>query len=378
MEKIAHLVCTYPPYKGGIGNVASSFKEQLDKRGWNVDIITPQYDSLEKEIKNTGVLRYKPIIKYGNAACLPQILCKNQYNLIHLHYPFFGSMELLVALKRIRPKIRLGLTYHMDFIPDSFFKKIFSLHLPFFLPWLLRNIDFITISSFDYLKYSSIEKYHHLYKKKLYEIPFGPDLLFDSGKSISKKTNKNCILFVGALDQAHRFKGLDLLLKACQLIHSKMDFKLIIVGDGDKRQDYEQFVNKLGLGAQIEFKGRLSNFDLLKAYQDSDFLVLPSITRSEAFGIVLVNAFSQSRPVVASNLPGLRSVVDQGVNGLLVEPEKVKDLTEKLLFMLKNGRLRKKMGEKAYVKYKRRYQWPSIISKLEEIYKKVYENRLNQ
>ncbi|MBU0647092.1 glycosyltransferase, partial [Patescibacteria group bacterium] len=103
--KIAQIICTFPPYKGGMGNVAYNFSKGLADLGNDVSVLTPDYSEKNNKFSNDSklnfkVLRLKPLFKYGNAAFIPQLFWKlDDYDIVHLHYPFFGATKIIILLK---------------------------------------------------------------------------------------------------------------------------------------------------------------------------------------------------------------------------------------------------------------------------------------
>ncbi len=120
----------------------------------------------------------------------------------------------------------------------------------------------------------------------------------------------------------------------------------------------------------ISFLGKLENKEFLRSLQEADVLVLPSINSNEAFGIVLIEALACGVPVIASNLPGVRSVFKDGVEGLLVEPGDSLDLKLKIEWLLNNEALRQEMAKRARVLALQKYN----DARLEEL----YEDLLNK
>lgn len=354
MLKIAQIVCAYPPYAGGIGNSAALFHELL-KDSYQIDNFTPQ---------NT-----KALAKKGHGAILAQLLWKlNKYDYIYLHYPFFGTSEIVWLFKLLKPKKKLIIYYHMDVKNFSSSKKILSLPSLLIRKSLLKKADKIAVSSFDYIENSEIKNFFLKNKYKFREIPFAVDTekfcpkeinLPSGNKSVAKaksliktinklfiKKDRLDIIFTGALDKAHYFKGVPVLLSALAS-WDKQSWKLKIVGEGDLKQEYINMASDLGIDKKITFTGKLSESDLIRALQESDTLILPSINRNEAFGIVLLEALACGLPVIASNLPGVRSVFRNNQEGLLVEPENAKDLREKINLIYENESLRKNMSQAA-------------------------------
>lgn len=367
--KIAQISCVFPPYKGGIGTVAWNYAKYLSSLNNTVTVYTPLYEK-NHETANFwfNLQRIKPRLKHGNAAFIPQLLRYLKKNdIIHLHYPFFGGAEIVWLYKMMNPKSKICLTYHMDFIPDTAFKKVLSFHSRPFLKSLIKKSEFITVSSLDYIENSYIKDIYAKYKDKFKELPFGVDEIFWKSQEIISSDNKSNILFVGGLDKAHYFKGLDVLLESLPLL--KNDFTLTVVGDGELKKNYLEKTKKLGIENKIIFKGRVTDTELVYEYQKCGFFVLPSINQGEAFGLVFLNAFACKKPVIGSNLPGVRTVIDHGKNGFLVEPENKADLAGKIDYLIENPQICKEFGHNGYLKASEKYQWGKIAQKLESLYK---------
>ncbi len=375
--EIAHVVCTFPPYKGGMGNSAFNFVKTLSKLGLDAKVFTPDYgDGLNTLLEEKfNVERIKPLFKFGNAAFLPQLFCKlKNFKIIHLHYPFYGTAEVIMLRKLIfREKTKLIIHYHMEPTARGFKGLTFKLHRLLFDPILMRLADKITCASLDYIKNSSLKNYYLKNKSKFEEIYFGVDpgkfRFSNDDFRMADKKFKN-ILFVGGLDRAHYFKGVDVLLEAVSKLKVK-GCKLIIVGDGDMRLNYEKKAKNLGIADRVEFVGSVEDDKLPSYYQDCDIFVLPSINKGEAFGMVLLEAMACGKPVIASNLPGVRSVFKEGEHGLLVKPGDVNDLSEKITKLLTDDKLRNEMGLRARKLTEEKYTWNKVGERLNKVYRQV-------
>jgi glycosyltransferase involved in cell wall biosynthesis len=91
----------------------------------------------------------------------------------------------------------------------------------------------------------------------------------------------------------------------------------------------------------------------------------------EAFGVVLLEAMACAKPVIASDLPGVRSVVSDGVDGMLVRPGDASDLAAKVQMLLDNPQQQHEMGERGRNKVDSTYDWPKIIPRLVQVYEQV-------
>lgn len=381
--RIAIVTPTFPPYPGGIGNVAAFNATELAKLGHQVEVFTPLYEKVDQEFQGVTVTRIKPLIKYGNAAFIPALhFLLKDFNIIHLHYPFFGGAETIwLYRKKIkRSGAKIVLHYHMDTVGQGIFKIIFGLSKIFFLPKIIELADKVIITSADYGKNSDVAKYLEQNPSKFFELPNGvfsnkfvpgpkdPELLSKYNIENSDKV----IMFVGGMDKAHYFKGVQYLVEAASRLRQKnYKWKLVIVGKGELIIKYKSLAAQLRISNEVIFTGYVTQEDLPKHYNLADVVVLPSIDKSEAFGLTLVEAMACAKPVIASNLVGVRSVVEDGVNGHLVEPKNVDDLATKINHILSNKNLAEQYGQAGRKKVEEKYDWGKIGRALEELYKKI-------
>ncbi len=361
--KIAHIVSTFPPYKGGMGMVAWQEARLLAGRGHGVTVFTPRYPGqvAREIIEGVRVERLRPLVCYGNAAILwqlPRVLAG--FDVAHLHYPFFGSAGLVA-----RAGQRLIIQYHMDVLRDDWLAGFFLWYARSVTPRLLARADRLIVSSFDYARSSAIAG---MVGEKMVEIPLGVDteLFKPSGDSLQHDPQ---ILFVGGLDRPHYFKGLPVLLEAMRgLADEKIAAQLMVIGDGDLRVEYEALARTLGISDRVKFLGAVEAKDLRAWYAHADIFVLPSTDRSEAFGLVLLEAMSSGVPVIASDLPGVRTVVDPNVTGYLVPPRDVNALKNRLKELLADPTKREQMGAAGRKRVIEKYRWKDIVGELEKIY----------
>ena len=142
----------------------------------------------------------------------------------------------------------------------------------------------------------------------------------------------------------------------------------MLVGDGPQRRLFEARAKELGIADRVHFAGRVPQEKLPDAYRSMSVLAFPSTGAAEAFGLVAVEAMACGVPVVASNLPGVRSVVADGVTGLLTPPFDANALADALLRILDNTSLRQGMSRAARERVISRYSWDKHVGGLMEVY----------
>jgi glycosyltransferase involved in cell wall biosynthesis len=371
--RIAQITPVYPPYHGGIGAVAFEYTERLRERGHQVEVLTPEYKAEENDPKH--VHRIKPIFKFGNAALVPEIKARlDNYDLVHLHYPFFGGADFVSHWKAMS-RVPLVTTYHMDVKGRGLKSLIFKTYGSFVRSGVLKASDKILVSSLDYIKHSQVKWFYRHHQERFMEMPFGVDAKRfspGSGESLRSRLNipedASVIIFVGGLDKAHYFKGVSVLLKALP----PTTYHLIIVGQGELKNKYESQARDLGIADQVHFVGGVESEELPEYYRAADIHVLPATDRSEAFGIVTLEAAASGLPSVVSNLFGVRSVIEPEKTGLLVRPGSVSSLQRKLKRLIEEKSMRQEMGQAARQRVEEKYDREKIIDQLEKVYENLH------
>lgn len=348
--KIAVVVSTYPPYKGGMGNVARDRAEALRRAGHEVTVFTPKRGSDSRK----GVVELKPLFRWGNSASVPSLLwVLRGFDVVELDYPFFGGAEWVWLWKIIfGRRARLVVTYHMDVIGSGLIDLVFRFYGALFLRPILRAADRILVNSRDYATHSRLAPFAS--DAKVIGLPFAVDV--ERFSAATKAPAEPTALFVGGLDRAHYFKGIDVLLRAFAGVAWKYPTaRLVIVGDGDLRPTYEKQARELGISNRVSFLGGVPDQKLPDVYRQASFHVLPSIDRSEAFGLVTLEAAASGIPSIVSDLPGVRTVVVPDETGLVVPPGDVPILEMALDRLFADPLATQAMGKAARVRAEKHY-----------------------
>ncbi len=373
--KIAQVVCTYPPYRGGIGRVAFEYTERLRARGYDAQVFTPQYEKVKGDPKY--VHRVSSPMHVGNAGVVPSLVSRlSGFDIVHLHYPFFGGAEPAVIGKALRGDQKLVMTYHHDPVVAGLRAAIYEAHRRLLFPWLVGRADAILTSTREYAETSDLKGVPGAVER-ITVMPFGVDLERfcpgredDLRRSFGWRDDVPVFLFVGGLDAAHHFKGLPVLIDALKGL-ADYPWRAVVVGDGGMRATLETSTAAAGLSERIRFVGNASDEDLPRYYRMADVHCFPSTERAEAFGMVALEAAASGIPCIASDLPGVRSVVLNGETGLLVPPGNVEELRKAMLLLLEQVDLRLRLGAAARSRAEAEVAWDPLMAKLEDVYRNV-------
>ncbi len=370
--KIAQVVCTYPPYRGGMGNVAYEYTERLRTRGHSVHVFTPRYRRVPDD--PAYVHRVPSPVHFGNAGVMPSLSHRLAgFDLIHLHYPFFGGAEPLIVRKVIRPDQPLVMTYHMDTVGKGVKSLVFDAHRRVMFPWIVERVDRIFVSSEEYAKTSALASAHGALDKTMI-LPFGIDLeRFHPGSDEALRNELGIplatpvVLFVGGLDPAHYFKGLPVLLDTLGELKDEF-WEAVIIGKGELRASFEATAAARGCRHRMHFLDSVSEEDKPRYFRMADVHAFPSIDRSEAFGLVALEAAASGIPTIASDIPGVRSIVRHEESGLLVAPGDTRELTHALRRLLRSAGDRTRMGVSARRRAQELFAWDPLMDRLEGAY----------
>ena len=378
--KIAQVSATFPPYMAGTGNVCYHYAIELAKLGHDVTVFTSRFPDEDYKYPDLiEVKRFKPLFRIGNAPFMPQLLSIKDYDIIHLHCPFFFGEEMIYLLRKLKGE-KYVVSYHNNVEIHGFLERPVKMHTKHISKRILTNAEKVIVPTLDFYN-SSVRKMFNLEDTAVIEIPNGVDvtLFAGDGKGIRARYNlgESCrvILFVGALDKAHYYKGLEILMKSFRHLLSKYkNIKLMIIGDGNQKKYYMNLSKQYNIEEFTIFTGKVTNFaELAKHYLACDIVVYPT-TVIESFGMVLIEAMAAGKPVVASNVSGIRAVVDGCVNGFLAQPKNVEDLTSKIQYLLENEEVRKKYGGEGRRKVEENYLWVNIVKMVEGVYESCIRN----
>ncbi len=215
--------------------------------------------------------------------------------------------------------------------------------------------------------------------KEINVIPNGVDLSkftvnktkIDIRHELNIPLDKTILITVGRL---YPVKGVEFLIKSINLLkETHDDFKLLIIGDGSERNNLERLSEELNIKDYIEFRGRVPNEEIPLYLKASDIFVLPSL--SEGFPNALLEAMASGLPVIATNIRGLDEIIEDGINGFLVNPKSPEEIANKLNHIIQDNSLSKSFSQNNKLKAKK-YEWEMVIKRLNEIYEKILNEKI--
>jgi len=200
--------------------------------------------------------------------------------------------------------------------------------------------------------------------------PFGIDCEQFKPAAPTEKPNDDFVL--GTVKGLESNSGVDYFLRAVQLLvekHPRGRLRIIIVGDGPRRQDFEKLAERLGLAPLVTFVGHVRHDEVPKYMKR--FSVYISLSLAESFGVAVLEACACGVPVVVSNVGGLPEVLDNGKIGFLVPPRDIPAAAAILERLYTDGELRRRSGQQGRSWVMDHYEWSSTARIMEDLYRKA-------
>ncbi|HOW13090.1 MAG TPA: glycosyltransferase [Candidatus Pacearchaeota archaeon] len=361
--KILQVNKFYYPWIGGVESVVQQIAEGLNKKNdYQVDVLVCQPQG-KKSVENINGVNIFRASSCGVLLGMPisfdffkiyKNIFKN-YDAVFLHYPFPLSF---LAYFLFSPRKKLYVWYHSDIVRQKFFEFFLKpIHL-----FVLKRAQKIFVSNPN-LIFSS--NYLKKFKEKCIVIPFGIEIekfklteeIKNEAFAIKSKFGSPLVLAVGRLVY---YKGFKYLIEAAQ----NVDAKFLIIGNGPLERELKNLINKLGLENKVFIISSVKN--LIPYYYACDVFVLPSIFKSETFGIVLLEAMACGKPIISTELgTGTSWININNQTGFVVDPQNSKELAEKIDLILKDANLRKKFEANALRRAKD-FSIESFINNLEK------------
>lgn len=363
------LVCPYILSRpGGVQEHIKALYQQFKRLGQEVKIIAPK-SKADENIDDDIIFFGKSVEFSGNDSTIDislsfkpfevrKFLQKENFDILHFHN--FGPL-LFFQILEASGSVNI-LTLHS--LTDG--SKTLK-----YLPTLKKLLQFYIRRRIDGLILVSpvISGWAENFQGLREIIPNGVDLERFNTRVLPIEQWRDGffnILFVGRIEKR---KGLIYLLRAFQILKRRYtSSRLIIVGDGDQRENCESFVREKKL-KEVIFVGTVASDTLPEYYRTADLFVSPAI-HGESFGIVLLEAMASGTPIVAFANQGYQEVLKGKGEDCLVEPRNVWELTQKIERLIVDEEKRQELREWG-MKEAKKYSWTKIAERVLEFYEKV-------
>jgi glycosyltransferase involved in cell wall biosynthesis len=365
--KVVQIGKYYSPHVGGIETHLQALCDRL-RESHDVQVFVAGDRRRDEDAVVDGVAIHRVGVQFkiaGAPVCptMPWKIRRAGADIVHVHLPNPAAMLAVLASGYRGPLVA---TWHSDVVRQRWLAKIFEPIKRRFL----ANCAAVIATSPNYVE-SSPDLCR--LRKRTVVIPYGVaieqfrDPPAAAIAAIRRGRSSPLILAVGRLVY---YKGFDYLVRAM----ARIDATLLLVGDGPLRHSLERAARELGVASRIEFLGEMQPRDIVPYYHAADLFVLPSIARSEAFGIVQLEAMACGKPVVNTNLDsGVPFASLDGVTGITVEPANADALAGGINRLLADSSLRTAYGEAA----RRRVQSEFTIGAMVQRTRDLYEAMLN-
>ena len=312
---------------------------------------------------------------------------------VHLHIiepPFKNKLSYILLINKIKKLVReikpdilhshyatsYGLfgrmcSYH-PFIVSAWGSDVYEFPRNMINRGLLNHVfkgaDIVCSTSYEMA--NEIRKY---YDKKIVITPFGVDTVkFDCSVPIFE----NSYVTIGIVKNLEKVYGIDLLIEAFSEVCKTWkddELRLMIVGDGSQSAALRSLCKRFNIIDKVIFTGAVQNENVPEFVNMMDFVCLPSL--SEGFGVSAVEACACGRPVIGTNVGGLKEIVIDGYNGFLINPGSVDEIKNKIIYALNNRELLKTMSENARKFIIEKYDWEGNAEIMKNLYTEMIEDK---
>ena len=384
--RVLFVVTAYPRFEGDVITPwLVELVQRLRRRGVEVSVLTSAYRGLgDQVIAGVRVFRFRYFFKRFERLTHEETAVDRMKRgpvnfLLPLFYLVFGSRAIVRLTRRERfdiihvhwpfPHILLGVLgqrFGRALLYSSFYgveirllkRKLAVLRKPF--TCLVNRSDRITAISNH-----TAQGLSGIVRKPVAIIPFSAAI---DGRR-ARTRDRQEIIFVGRLVSR---KGVRYLLDGFHRVHQALPHRLVIIGSGPRRAELEAQARQLGIAHRVFFTGTIPDEARNEHYRSCSFLVLPAVYDekgdTEGLGVVLLEAMSCGKPVIASGIGGITDIVADRKNGLLVPPADAEALGRAIKTLAQHDGLRRQLGRAARKTVDEKFNWDKIVDDLLRLY----------
>ena len=355
----------YPPHMGGIETHLQALCGALLPHA-DVRVIVSSEDrkTIEETVESVPVARLSTLLTAFSTSISPGMVARIRHSnaeLVHIHLPNPAAVLAYLASGHQGP---LVVTYHSDTVKQKVLGRMFE---PL-LNAALRKSAAIIATSPNYLATSQVLQ---AFRDRCHVIPYGIETAQfeqcapEAVRSIRERYGERLVISVGRLVY---YKGFDVLIRAMAAVRGK----LLIVGDGPLRGELQSLAAQLGVTDQVVFAGEINNAGVTPYYHAADLFALASVARSEAFGIVQIEAMAAGLPVVNTSLDsGVPFVSLDGQTGLTVPPGDPRALAAAINRLLDDPGLRQSLGQAGVRRARQEFSLDTMLHRTLKLYESV-------
>lgn len=365
--RILHVGKFYPPHPGGMETHLQALCGEL-KQSLDVEVIVANDEraTVEETIDGVKVSRLGTLLNVGAAPVCPRMVSRireSAADIVHIHWPNPTSVLAYLASGH---KGHLVFSYHSDVVRQVYLRK------PFWpiLRHALKKADAIIAATSNYIESSAVLQ---KFRDRCRVIPYGIPLdQFDQPDKIEiakirKQYGSRIVLGVGRLVY---YKGFKYLIRAMR----EVDAHLLIVGNGPLQRELEREARETGISERVTFLTDV--VDVRSYYHAADVFVLSSTARSEAFGIVQLEAMACGKPVVNTRLDsGVPFVSLDGVTGITVPVLDSEGLSRAINTLLNDTALSARYGRAGRLRVEQEFSLDVMTRRTVEVYGEVMRPR---
>lgn len=342
MRAITDLILanSFSPYKGGISRYLRGISDELSQKT-KLAVIT-RIDSNDKSVEGYDVIRS---IAYGKSAFLNKFvhywLCIAVFlaNVDSIKRVYAGAAVpygiLCLFFKLMKPSVSVYVfAYGSELLWSG---KRFHAEIRNFI---LRKADIII----------TISNYSKTVLKHITEKPIIMAAPGYTGEIRPRHHDKKRTIRLLTVASLNRRKGQHLVIEALNNIKHKLDFQYVIIGNGPRKRELIELIEKYNLRDSISVQCGLSDSEVQHHYASSDIFIMPTYRDDydiEGFGIVYLEAGAHCLPIIAAPVGGVVDIVKDGKNGIMVRERNISDIENAIMKLSKDEQLREIMGKNA-------------------------------
>jgi rhamnosyl/mannosyltransferase len=370
MTRVVHVGKFYPPVPGGMERVVESLCRATASRVSNrVLAFGSERRTVREEVDGIPVTRLATIGSAGSVPIAPGFareLRRLHADVVVLHEP---NPWALLSFALVRPDVPLAIWFHSEVVRPRLQYLLF--YHPMVRAVYGRARRIIVSSPALGEQAAALAPY----RDRLAVVPFGIDVArWDADDAIASRAaairreagSRPLALFAGRMVP---YKGVDVLLRALAGLDG---LQLVLAGEGPARAGWVALASSLGLDGRARFVGEVPDAELKALMHACDMLVLPSVTRAEAFGYVQLEAMACAKPVVSTRLPsGVSWVNRDGETGLTVPPGDARGLADALRRLGDDPALGRRLGSAARARVRAEFTLEVMAGRAVEVFESV-------